>query len=224
MYRVLPFGYFQFILQFLKIFNEDGRRWCIQSTSPSCFCVVIAQMLVPFHCIGGSAHSDCAYRCKMSCYFPFFPLHSVFQTWSFQNTKRSSSLLILTENLCVTLLKNEDDYMTSLLVCKYKWDRMFPVRMNLYFLIKLCSSWCTVGTCVYLLLVGVECNLLLEPDHLSVRLKGNDITLFLKKHRKFYFILGYVGRMKWRGEILNCFVPVFYRKCILYMMKVFLNR
>lgn len=59
---------------------------------------------------------------------------------------------------------------------------MFPVRVNLCLLIKLFSSWCTVGTFVYLLLVGVECNLLLKPDHLSVRLKRNDITLSSSKH------------------------------------------
>lgn len=57
-----------------------------------------------------------------------------------------------------------------------RWEWIFCLWIKLF------SSWCTVGTFVYLLLVGVECNLLLKRDHLSLRLKRNDITLSSSKH------------------------------------------
>lgn len=116
-------------------------------------------------------------RCPVTFFFLHFIQYSRHEVSKTQNGTPLSSYL--TANRCVTLLKDENDYM---MFYKYKCKRMFPVRMNLCLLIELFSSWCTVGTCVCLLLVGFECNLLLEPNRLSLRLKRNDISLSSSKN------------------------------------------
>lgn len=86
--------------------------------------------------------------------------------------------LILPGKLCFILLKNENSVLMAWCFFCFidKQDRMFLVRMTLDCLIKLFSFWYTVGTFVYLLLMEVECNLLLKPYYMWVRLKRNDIT------------------------------------------------